>query len=67
MRKSIINLLLSPSEKVVDKGLDRMERYTNDLYLNTLTEVNRRLANHRRYCTVRGIDYTKIESGEAFK
>lgn len=67
MRKSIIKMLLAPSEKVVDRGEDRMERYTNELYLNTLTEVNRRLANHRRYCSVKGIDYGKIESGEIFK
>lgn len=67
MRRNIINLLLAPSEKVVDKGVDKMERCTSDLYLKTLTEVNRRLANHRRYCTVRGIDYGKIESGEVFK
>lgn len=67
MRKSIIKMLLAPHEKVMNTYETKMEKYSSDLYLQTLTEVNKRLTNHRRYCAERGIDCGKIESGEVFK
>lgn len=67
MRKSIINLLLSNDETVVHKGSQKFQQYNQESVSQLLLDVNKKLSNHRRYCSTRGIDYRKIESEEAFK
>lgn len=64
MRKFLISLLLRPNEKVVNTATERFNEYNRQSASKLLVDVNRRLALHRRYCTLRRIDYKKIEESK---